>query len=106
AEERGKKSAMTAAAARLVKAEFRAAGAGRDDQETLDGFLELADPQKFVDENGEPNEKAIQAAIGRLAPKSDSGAGRAGPDLKSAALPAGEAAPSSASDWMRRQVSR
>ena len=106
AEERGKKAALTAAAARLVKAEFRAAAADSGiSKETLNGFLEYIDPMKFVDEHGEPDEAAIKKAIERLAPTKPT-AGRPVPDLRSAALPAGETAPSSASDWMRQRMSR
>jgi len=67
AEERGKSTALKTSAVRLARAEFRATAAGRVDQSALDGFLEYADLSKFVGENGEPDEKAIEAAVKKLA---------------------------------------
>lgn len=106
AEERGKKAAQVAAAARVVKAEIRAAAIARGvPKDAIDSFLEYADPSKFLDDKGEPDEKAIERAIERLAPVKAT-SGRPVADLRSAALPAGETAPSSASDWMRQRMSR
>ncbi|HYJ33848.1 MAG TPA: hypothetical protein VE326_11565 [Candidatus Binatia bacterium] len=81
AEERGKKAAMSAAAVRLARAELRAAAAGTVDKDALDGFLEYADLSKFIGEDGEPDDKAITAAIKKLggsqkAPNFDGGARR------------------------------
>jgi hypothetical protein len=67
AEARGKTAAIAESAGRLARAEFRAAAAGRLSKEALDGFLEYADPAKFVDANGEPDAKAIEAVVKRLA---------------------------------------
>lgn len=67
AEARGKAAATSAAAARLARAEFRAAAAGRVDQDALDGFLEYVDPSKFLSDDGEPDTKAIDAVIKKLA---------------------------------------
>jgi len=58
--------ANRAAAPRLVRAEFRAAAAGQVDKQTLDAYLEDVDLSKFVDDNGEPDTKAIEARIKRL----------------------------------------
>lgn len=69
AEARGMSTALAASSGRLARAEFRAAAAGRVDKEALDGFLEYVDPAKFVGEDGEPDGKAIEAAIKKLAPQ-------------------------------------
>lgn len=67
AEARGRAAATSATAARLARAEFRAAASGRVDKDALDGFLEYVDLAKFIAEDGEPDAKAIDAAIKRLA---------------------------------------
>lgn len=69
AEQRGRTAALAQSGARLAKAELRAAAAGKVADETLDGFLEFADMSKFVGDDGEPDAKAIKAAVARLAPK-------------------------------------
>ncbi len=58
--------ANKAAAPRLVRAEFKAAAAGKVDKETLDAYLEDVDLSKFVNDDGEPDVKAIEARIKRL----------------------------------------
>lgn len=82
AETRGRTTAQAEAGVRLAKAELRAAAAGRVDQEALAAFLEYADAAKFVGPDGEPDAKAIEAAITKLggakAPSFDGGA-RGGP---------------------------
>jgi len=55
------------AAARLARAELRAAAAGRVEEKALKGFLDYADLTKFVGDDGEPNEKAIAAVVKDLA---------------------------------------
>lgn len=67
AEARGRSAATAATAGRLARAEFRAAAAGVVDRDALDGFLEYADLSKFVGEDGEPDSKAIEAAVKKLA---------------------------------------
>jgi hypothetical protein len=67
AEQRGSANTAAAYGGRLARAELRAAAAGRVAPETLDGFLEYADLTKFVGEDGEPNSKAIAAAVQKLA---------------------------------------
>lgn len=67
AEERGKTTALTTAGTRLARAELRAAAATNHvDKGTLDGFLEYADLSRFVGADGEPDTKAIEAAVKRL----------------------------------------
>jgi hypothetical protein len=79
AEVRGKTSAMTAAGGRLARAELRAAAAELHvDKATVDGFLEYADLSRFVGADGEPDDKAISAAIKKLA---GSGGAAAGADF-------------------------
>lgn len=67
AKQAGLTEAARATAPRLVRAELRAAaaeaGLGKD---ALAGFLEYADLSKFVSEDGEPDSKAITAAVKRL----------------------------------------
>ena len=76
AEARGRATAMADAGKRLALAEIRAEAAGRVEQGTLDGFLDYADLSRFVDEQGEPDTKAIAAAVKRLG-----GAGGNAPDF-------------------------
>lgn len=66
AEQRGKTAALGQVGTRLARAELRAAAAGKVDAATLDGFLEYADLSRFVTEDGEPDAKAITAAITKL----------------------------------------
>lgn len=66
AEQRGAATALSKVGARLAKAELRAAAAGTVDSETLDGFLEYADLSRFIGDDGEPDDKAITAAVKRL----------------------------------------
>lgn len=67
AEERGKTAALTTAGTRLARAELRAAAAvNHVDKSTLDGFLEYADLGRFVGTDGEPDTKAIEAAVKKL----------------------------------------
>ena len=67
AEQRGRSAALAEGATRLARAEFRAAAAGRVDKDTLDAYLEDVDLKKFVREDGEPDEKAIEARVKKLA---------------------------------------
>lgn len=66
AEARGRTAALSQTGAKLARAEFRAAASGRVSTETLDGFLEYADLSKFVGDDGEPDTKAIEAAVKKL----------------------------------------
>jgi hypothetical protein len=67
AEQRGRSAALKSSGERLAKAEFKALAAGQVAGDAVDGFLEYADLQRFVDDNGEPDTKAIEAAVKRLA---------------------------------------
>jgi hypothetical protein len=67
AETRSRTATLASTASRLARAELRAAASGRVEATALDGFLEYADLTKFVGDDGEPNEKAIKAAIDKLA---------------------------------------
>ena len=66
AEARGAQAAAAQHGPRLVRAEFRAAAAGRVDKDALDAYLEDVDLSKFLGDDGEPDAKAIEARIGRL----------------------------------------
>lgn len=93
----GRTEASRVAAPRLVRAELRAAaaeaGLGRD---ALSGFLEYADLSKFVGEDGEPDTKAIEAAVKRL------GGGRQ-TDFDGGARTS-DAPPKNMNDLIRRQA--
>lgn len=67
AEQRGRAAALADAGTRLARAEFRATAAGRVEKDALDGFLEYADLKKFVGADGEPDTKAIEAAVAKIA---------------------------------------
>lgn len=69
AKDSGRAEALATAGVRLARAEFKAAAADRVPKEQLDGFLEYADLSKFIGTDGEPDDKAIKAAVERLAPK-------------------------------------
>jgi hypothetical protein len=63
----GHAEALRAAAPRMVRAELRAAAAESGVAKyALDGFLEYADLSKFVGDDGEPDSKAIAAAMKKL----------------------------------------
>lgn len=82
AEERGRTAAVTDFGKRLATAEIRAtaADAGAD----LAGVFEYLDLTRFVDENGEPNTKAIKTFVdglplkeaGKRSPRPDMNQGR------------------------------
>lgn len=59
--------ANKAAGPRLVRAELRAAAAEANlPKQALDGFLEYADLNRFLSTDGEPDSKAIAAAVKSL----------------------------------------
>lgn len=68
AKQAGRTEALTSTGARLARAELKAAAAGRVPEAQLTGFLQYADLSKFVGADGEPDERAIKAAIDQLAP--------------------------------------
>lgn len=63
----GQTQAARDSAPRLVRAELRATAAEAGlSQDALAGFLEYADLSKFVGDDGQPDDKAIKAAVKRL----------------------------------------
>jgi hypothetical protein len=66
AEAKGRTAAQTEFGQRLVRAEFKALAAGRI--ANLDDLLEDLNLAKFVGDDGEPDLKAIEKAVQRLAP--------------------------------------
>lgn len=66
AEAKGRGDALGAVGQRLVRAEFRALAAGGIPD--LDGVLDDLNLSKFVGADGEPDTKAIEAAVKRLTP--------------------------------------
>lgn len=72
AEKRGRSAALAEVGQRLVRAEFAARSAGRIGDDVLDD-LNLA---KFLTEDGEPDLKAIDKAVARLAPAAEQEATR------------------------------
>jgi DNA-binding phage protein len=80
--------ANRAAAPRLVRAELRAAAAEAGlPKEALDGFLEYADLSRFLTDDGEPDSKAIAAAVKRLGGNAAAGASYDGGARGGAARP-------------------
>jgi phage-related minor tail protein len=96
AEQRGAQNAAAKVGARLVRAEFRAAAAGQVDKDTLSAYLEDVDLSKFLDDDGEPDTKAIEARIKRL------GGGKATDFDGGARTPAGK--PADMNSLIRRQA--
>jgi hypothetical protein len=68
AEQRGRLSALTEFGTRLARTEFDAAAARRNPDYDTAGTFEWLDLSRFVGDNGEPDAKAIQAAVERLVP--------------------------------------
>lgn len=65
AAQQARTEALTTVGQRLVKAEFKAEAAGK--VKDLDAVLEDLNLAKFLTEDGEPDSKAIKAAVARLA---------------------------------------
>lgn len=68
AEQRGRTAAVAQFGKRLARTEFDAAAARRNPDYDTAGPLEYVDLGKFVGEDGEPDTKAITAAVERLIP--------------------------------------
>lgn len=68
AEARGRTTAVSEFGKRLVRTEFDAAAARRNPDVDTAGVLEFVDLARFVGEDGEPDVKAIKAAVDRLVP--------------------------------------
>jgi len=75
--EEAKQSARAEAATeygkRLARTEFDAAAGRRNPDFDTASALEFVDLSRFLDENGEPDSKAIKAAVERLVPTGDTG---------------------------------
>ncbi len=73
AEERGRMAVRTEYGTRLAQTEFRAAAAARNPAHDVGKALAYVDLSKFVGEDGEPNTKAIAAAVADLVPEAATG---------------------------------
>jgi hypothetical protein len=73
AESRGRTAAATEYGKRLARTEFDAVAGRRNAQFDTSGALEFVDLSRFLDDNGEPDSKAIKAAVERLVPAADAG---------------------------------
>jgi hypothetical protein len=73
AEERGRTAVRTEYGARLAQTEFRAAAAARNPGYDVAKALGYVDLSKFVGEDGEPDTKAIAAAVADLVPEGSTG---------------------------------
>ncbi len=73
AEERGRIAVRTEYGARLAQTEFRAAAAARNPGYDVSKALAYVDLSKFVGEDGEPDTKAIAAAVADLVPEGATG---------------------------------
>lgn len=69
AEERGRKAAVTAYGERLARTEFIAEAAKRNGGFDASAILEDLNLARYIGEDGEPDSKAIAAAVGRLIPE-------------------------------------
>jgi len=68
AEQRGRTAALTDFGKRLARTEFDAAAARRNPDVDTGKVLEYLDLSRFVTDDGEPDRKAISAAVERLIP--------------------------------------
>lgn len=66
----GRSEGAKSASERIARAEIRAAAAGRNVDVTA--LLEGVDAKRFLDDDGEPDTKAITAWMDRIAPAGDS----------------------------------
>lgn len=69
AEARGRSAATTDFGKRLARSDFTAAAARRNPGYDITGAVDLLDLARFVGEDGEPDGKAIAAAVERLVPE-------------------------------------
>ncbi len=69
AEERGRMAVRSEYGARLAQTEFRAAAAARNPGYDVGKALGYVDLAKFVGDDGEPDNKAIAAAVADLVPE-------------------------------------
>jgi hypothetical protein len=73
AEERGRSAVRSEYGSRLAQTEFRAAAAARNPGYDVAKALAYVDLSKFVGEDGEPDGKAIAAAVADLVPEASNG---------------------------------
>lgn len=73
AESRGRTAAATEYGTRLARTEFDALAGRRNADFDTANALEFIDLKKFLDDNGEPDSKAIKAAVERLVPEANAG---------------------------------
>ena len=73
AEERGRMSAVTAYGERLARTEFIAEAARRNPGFDAAAVLDDLNLGRYIGEDGEPDSKAITAAVGRLVPEGSTG---------------------------------
>lgn len=65
----GRTEGVRTASEKIARAEIRAAAAGRN--VNVDALLEGIDPTRFLDDEGEPDTKAIAAWMDKIAPVGD-----------------------------------
>jgi hypothetical protein len=97
AREEGRAEASKTAGGRLAAAEFRARAAGKIGDPTA--LLEALDMSKFVDDTGEPDVKAIDATIDKLAAAMPNGKTPPAPQV-----PAGPREDPKDTDWIREAM--
>ena len=68
AEQRGRMAVLSEMGKRLARTQFEAAAARRNTSYDVTSALEYVDLTRFVGEDGEPDSKAIAAAVERLVP--------------------------------------
>lgn len=73
AEARGRAAATTEFGQRLATSQFDALASKRNPTFDTSAFLEIVDLKKFVGEDGEPDEKAIAAAVEKHVPQAEAG---------------------------------
>ncbi len=73
AEARGRTTALTEVGQRLARAQFDALAGRRNPDADTAKVLDFVDLSRFVGDDGEPDVKAITAAVERLIPESPSG---------------------------------
>lgn len=73
AESKGRTAAVQEYGKRLARSEFDSAAARRNPDVDTRGVLEFVDLTRFVGDDGEPDAKAIKAAVERLVPAPVSG---------------------------------
>ena len=71
AEQRGRLAVLTDMGKRLARTQFEAAAARRNASYDATSALEYVDLSRFVGEDGEPDSKAITAAVERLVPSAE-----------------------------------